>query len=48
MELLNDIIKCPKLVLGGCGNSEHMEECFVNYDISGACTQNIFILRMKV
>lgn len=42
IELLNDIIKCPKLVLGGCGNWEHMEECFVNYDISGVCTQNIF------
>ena len=42
IELLNDIIKCPKLVLGGCGNWEHMEECFINYDMSGACTQNIF------
>ncbi len=42
IELLNDSIKCPKLVLGGCGNWEHMEECFVKYDVSGACTQNIF------
>ncbi len=42
LDLLKDVVKCPKLVLGGCGNWEHMEQVFKKYDVSGSCTQNIF------
>ena len=42
LEQVNHLIKCPKLILGGCGNWSHMQEAFINYDLSGACTQNIF------
>ncbi len=35
-------IKFPVLVLGGCGNWNHILELFNNTNISAACTQNIY------
>jgi cyclase len=35
-------IKFPILILGGCGNWNHILELFNNTNISAACTQNIY------
>lgn len=42
INLFKGKIKCPLLVLGGCGNWEHILEVFENIDVSGICTQNIY------
>ena len=45
IDLLNNVSKkidCPVLALGGAGNWSHIVDLFKLYNVTGACTQNIF------
>ncbi len=42
IQMLEKNISVPILVLGGCGNWNHVLELFNKTDVSGACTQNIY------
>ncbi len=42
IRMLEKNISVPILVLGGCGNWNHVLELFNKTDVSGACTQNIY------
>ena len=42
IHMLEKNIPVPILVLGGCGNWNHILELFNKTDVSGACTQNIY------
>ena len=38
----DNFLNCPVLMLGGCGNWQHILDLFNNTDVSAACTQNIY------
>lgn len=42
IDMCSKEIKSPILALGGAGNWKHIEDLFLNTDVSAACTQNIF------
>ena len=42
IEKVSNLLKCPILVLGGCGNWSQILDLFNNTQVSAACTQNIY------
>jgi len=42
IEKISNLLKCPILVLGGCGNWSQILDLFNRTHVSEACTQNIY------
>jgi cyclase len=42
IKYFKDNLSCPVLLLGGCGNWNHMLDLFKTTGVSAACTQNIY------